>query len=235
MENPQVKMNPKTARLLKNGLGKVARGNFKAAIDEFSKVIKLQPEVIDAYLFRGNAYIDLGEYQRALPDLDYAIQENPQYGAAYYNRSIARMALGQADLALPDLDEAIRLEPDERGYYLHRSIVHSFRKEYEAALEDAAKVIELGDARAGHNNRAVIFEKMDSLPSAIAEWTKVLEIDSKNAKAYCRRGILLAMIGNRDGAIDDLNHGLKYKKELPDPLKEKAENILQELTGIEQK
>lgn len=230
-----LKVNPKVSRLLQDGLSKVVRGNFKAAIERFSKVIEVQPEIVDAYLFRGNAYIDLGEYERALPDLDYAIQKSPGYGAAYYNRSIARMALGQANLALSDLDEAIRLEPDERGYYLHRSIVHSFRAEYKAALQDATQVIELGDARAGHNNRAIIFEKMGDLPAAIAEWTTVLKIDPKNVRAYCLRGILRAAMGDQRNAIEDLKHGLRYKKEIPEQLRERVEKTLQELTGSAQK
>jgi hypothetical protein len=40
MKNLRVKVNPKVSRLLKNGLGKVATGNFKAAIEEFSKRTK---------------------------------------------------------------------------------------------------------------------------------------------------------------------------------------------------
>ncbi|RPI89613.1 MAG: tetratricopeptide repeat protein [Chloroflexi bacterium] len=229
MKNQQAK--PKVFRLLQDGLNKAARGNFKAALDKFSKAIEMQPEIVDSYVFRGNAYIDLGEYQRALADLDHAIRESPEYGAAYYNRSIARMALKQSEGALSDLDKAVQLEPDERGYYLHRSIVHSFREEYEAALEDAARVIELGDPGAGHNNRAVIFEKKGDLPAAITEWTKVLELDPNNARANCRRGILLATTGNRKSAIEDLNRALKYKKELPAPLREQAEKTLQELAG----
>lgn len=216
---------------MEDGLGKVAKGDFEAAVEKFSKAIEAQPDMLDAYSFRGNAYSDLGQYQRALTDLDYVLQRSPDHHSAYYNRSIARMALGEKDLALTDLNRAIELSPEEAGYYLHRSIVHSFREEYDLALDDASKAIEFGQPKMGHNNRAVIFEKKGDLPSAIAEWTKVLEIDPKNARAYGRRGLLLATTGDRKSAIEDLKRGMKYKKELGDPLREQVEKTLQELEG----
>lgn len=217
--------------LLEDGLGKVVKRDFEAAVDKFSKAIETQPEMLDAYSYRGNAYVDLGQYQRALADLDYVIQKSPDHHAAYYNRSTAQMGLGRTDLALADLSRAIQLAPEEPGYYLNRSAVHLVREEYDLALEDAAKAIEFGQPKMGHNNRAILFEKKGDLPAAIAEWTKVLEIDPKNARAYGRRGILLAATGDRKSAIEDLQRGMKYKKELPDPLRETVEKTLQELEG----
>lgn len=223
----------KASRLLTDGLGRIQKGDFETAIGKFSQAIEAQPDLLDAYMFRGNAYIDLGEYPQALPDLDHVIENDPDRHDAYYNRSLAHAALEQNDLALADLDRAIQLEPNELAYYLQRSIVHSFREEYEAALDDAAKAVELGDPQAGHNNRAVIFEKMGDAPSAITEWTEVIRVDPKNARAHCTRGILLAATGRRKRAIEDLQRGLWYKKELPDDLREKAEKTLQELKEAE--
>ncbi len=233
MKNPLA--NLKAFRLLDDGLNKVAKGDFESAIEKFSKAIKVQPEMLDAYSYRGNAYIDLGQYQRALADLDYVIQKSPDHHAAYYNRSTAQMGLGRTDQALADLNRAIQLAPEEPGYYLNRSAVHLVREEYDLALEDAANAIEFGEPKMGHNNRAILFEKKGDLPSAIAEWTKVLEIDRKNARAYCWRGLLLATTGDRKSAIEDLRMGMKYKKELGDPLREQVEKMLQELEGTAQK
>jgi tetratricopeptide (TPR) repeat protein len=227
MKKPLVSV--KALRHFQDGMKKVAKRDFEAAVDRFSKAIQEEPEMLDAYSFRGNAYIDLGQYARALPDLDHVLEKSPGNHAAYYNRAIARMALGEKDSALADVDQAIQLSPDESGYYLYRSIVHSLREEYDLGLQDAAKVIELGNAKAGHNNRAVIFEKKGDRSSAIAEWTNVLKIEPQNATAFCRRGLLRADAGDREGAVDDLHKGLKGKVAPPDPLRQKAEAALQGL------
>ena len=90
-------------------------------------------------------------------------------------------------------------------------------------------VIELGNTKAGHNNRAIIFEKVRDYPAAINEWTKVLKEDPNNPKAYCRRGILYEKVGNNKSAINDLIKGLKRKEQLMGDIREQAENLLQKL------
>ena len=211
------------------GIRKVAAGDFEAAIDKFSKAIQAEPDMMDAYAFRGNACLDSGDYHHAIADLDYVIQKVPDHHAAYYNRSIAKMELGDKEAALADMDQAIRLAPEETGYYLHRSIIHSFREEYSLALRDADKVIELGDAVPGYNNRAIILEKQGDSADAIEAWTKVLELNPKDGKAYCRRGILLANTGNKERAIEDLKKGLKHKEGLSDTLRAQVKDTLQGL------
>jgi len=223
--------NWKAFGLLEDGIFKVTKGDSKSAIDKFSKAIEMQPEMLDAYSFRGNAYCDLGQYQHALADLDYVIRKSSDHHAAYYNRSIARMALGESEFALADLDRAIELSPQEAGYYLHRSIVHSFREEYDLGLADAATAIELGQAKAGHNNRAVIFEKKGDLRAAISEWTSILEIEHTNNMAHCRRGLIFASLKEWEAASDDLVDGLRNKAGLPDALRQKAEKALLKITG----
>jgi tetratricopeptide (TPR) repeat protein len=216
-------------RYFRNGNMQVLKGNYQSAIKKFSKAIEANPKLLDAYLFRGNAYIDNGEYAQGVIDLDHVIQIRPDNAVAYYNRGIGHMALGHKDQALADADQSILLAPEEAGYYLHRGIIHSFREEYDLSLKDADKVIELGDAKKGHNNRAVVFEKKGDDPAAIAEWTKVLEIEPNNSTAYCKRGILLGKGGDIKSATDDLKKGLKHKEKISSSLRDQAEKALFEL------
>jgi tetratricopeptide (TPR) repeat protein len=226
--NPTV--DPETLKLFEDGLSQIEAEDFEGAIEELSKAIQVQPAMLDAWLFRGNAYYSLSDYERALHDWDHVIRNDPEVHVAYYNRSIVRMRLEQKDLALSDMDHAIRLESNKPAYYLRRANIQWFREAYDSALADAAKAIELGAAQAGHNLRALIFEeKMGDLPSAIAEWTRILKIDPKDPWASCSRGILLAATGDRKRAIRDLNKGLKNKEKLSDALREKAEKTLREL------
>lgn len=218
----------KSSKLLNDGLRKVVKGDFDAAIITFSKAIEAQPDMLDGYLYRGTAYIDIDQYQRALDDLNYVVQRDPENHLAYYNRSIAWMALGEKDLALTDLNRAIELSPEDAGYYLFRSIVLSDKEEYVLALEDTAKAIEFGESKMGHNNRAVILEKKGDISSAIVEWTKVLEIEPTNVIAYAKRGLLRAIKEERKTATEDLRYALKHKEDLPESLRWQVEKTFQE-------
>lgn len=222
--------NRKASEFFEAGFSKLETGDFEAAIEEFSKVVEVQPEFLDAYLFRGVACFNLSQYERAISDWDRIVQKDPEHHVAYFNRSAARMQLEQTDLALADIDQAIQLEPTNPRCYIQRAVIQLFRVAYDSALEDAARAIEFGAAKAGHSLRASIFEEnLGDLPSAITEWTRILKIDPKNGWAYCSRGILWAATGDRKRAIRDLQKGLRHKKELPDSVREEAEQKLQEL------
>jgi tetratricopeptide (TPR) repeat protein len=215
------------------GTTQVLKGDYEKAIKLLSKAIEAEPEHLDAHLHRGNIYIDIGDNDHALADLDFVIQKSPDNALAFYNRSIANMGLEKNDQALLDMDRAILLAPDEPGYYNHRCIIHSIREEFDLAIADADKVIELGDIKTGHNNRAVVFDKKGDFPSAIAEWTRVLEDDPNESKAYCNRGILYAKCGDNKKAATDLKQGLKNKKQLANSLRDQSEKTLLKLERAE--
>ncbi|MBN1694163.1 tetratricopeptide repeat protein [candidate division WOR-3 bacterium] len=48
------------------------------AIRDFDKAIQLNPEYVDAYYYRGNAYRSKGDYAKAIQDYDKAIELNPE-------------------------------------------------------------------------------------------------------------------------------------------------------------
>ncbi|CCQ70930.1 MULTISPECIES: tetratricopeptide repeat protein [Crocosphaera] len=67
---------------------------FKKAIDDYNKVISLNPQDGLAYLNRGIAYSRLGENQKAIPDLQKAISLSLQQGDML-NAQRARQTLQQ--------------------------------------------------------------------------------------------------------------------------------------------
>ncbi|SVD98391.1 uncharacterized protein METZ01_LOCUS451245, partial [marine metagenome] len=87
------------------------QGKLLEAIDEYGKVLELNPVFVDAYTNRGAVYTDLGEYQKAIQDYDQAIQLNPANEKAYSNRGNLYAGLGESDLALGDYSQAIGIAP----------------------------------------------------------------------------------------------------------------------------
>ena len=67
----------------------VFAGEYEAAIEKLSEVIRLDPRYAPAYTSRGSAYLYTGESQAAIQDYDTAIRlasENPDLADDYYNR-----------------------------------------------------------------------------------------------------------------------------------------------------
>jgi tetratricopeptide (TPR) repeat protein len=211
------------------GFQKVMQGDFEGAIEQYSKAIQSDPEMLEAYLHRGNAYLDSGDDERALSDYNFVIERSPHDAEAYYHRSLAHAGKKHYDLALADLNRAIEILPEEPTYYLNRSAIYAAQDAYDEAHKDTQKAIELGLVLDGYNNQAVYFERQGNASSAIAAWTKVLEIEARYSKAYLQRGLLYADIGEKSKAIEDLTQGLKGDVGVPDDLVEKAKAMLEQL------
>jgi tetratricopeptide (TPR) repeat protein len=54
-----------------------ARGNYEAAIADYTTAIGLKPDDAYAYHNRGNAYYKTGDYGRAYADWDQVLRLNP--------------------------------------------------------------------------------------------------------------------------------------------------------------
>ncbi len=88
-------------------------GNFDQAIESFTKAIKLNNNLADAYLSRGHAYAVKPDpdLNLAITDFDHAIKINPLEDSAFTGRGLAYARQGKLDLAIADFDQAIKLNP----------------------------------------------------------------------------------------------------------------------------
>ena len=88
-------------------------GNYDQAIESFTKAIKLNNNLADAYLSRGHAYAvkPNPDLNQAISDFDHAIKINPLEDSAFTGRGLAYARQGKLDLAIADFNQAIKLNP----------------------------------------------------------------------------------------------------------------------------
>ena len=67
----------------------IAKGDYDRALQDYTKVIQLNPDDASAYNNRGGAYYLKEEYKPAIVDFTKAIQLKPDYAEAYNNRGVA--------------------------------------------------------------------------------------------------------------------------------------------------
>jgi tetratricopeptide (TPR) repeat protein len=83
-----------------------------AAMGDYDSAIKTVPEMGDAYLDRGGAFITLRRWTEALADVNKGLTLNPSAPfVGYYNRAVAEQLTGDYTNAYLDYTKVLTLEP----------------------------------------------------------------------------------------------------------------------------
>ncbi|RKO90553.1 hypothetical protein BDK51DRAFT_17541, partial [Blyttiomyces helicus] len=86
-------------------------GDFKTAIELFSKAIELDPSNHVLYSNRSASYASLKEYQKAADDAEKTVQIKPDWAKGYSRKGAALHGLGDLDAAAAAYQEGLKIEP----------------------------------------------------------------------------------------------------------------------------
>lgn len=113
--------------------------DFKQAIRDFSKAIKLEPNNTCYYQNRGGAYLARGNYLEAIEDFTTAIKFERSYSKNYRQRGDARYHIQDFTGAIEDYTQAIKREPDDAHAYSNRGRAYCAANQRKLANEDFIK------------------------------------------------------------------------------------------------
>ena len=150
-------------KFYQQGLKKSQTKQYKKAVEEYSKAIKLAPYFTDAYLKRCEMYYKLGNYQGVLDDCYRIITINPAIAKAFYYQGRARYSLGYIDGAIESYSEAIRQDPNYAQAYYYRGVAYRDIKENLAAVENFQIAGELFIARGNQSAYLIAKQNVNSL------------------------------------------------------------------------
>jgi tetratricopeptide (TPR) repeat protein len=95
--------------------------DYYGVLDDYSKVISLEPSLFYAYYNRACIQVKLYNYAEAIKDYSLAIDLNRDFKEAYYNRGITHIYLSDTTNACYDLSKAGELGVDN-AYLLIRKL-----------------------------------------------------------------------------------------------------------------
>ena len=119
------------------------KGDPDKALENLNKAITLDPDFIEAYLTRAEAYMSIGEQEKAFEDFNKAIQLDPNSADIYYTRGKVYSDLKQHEKAFEDFNQAIRLKPNFADVYFERGKVYFSTSIYQKAYEDFSKALSI--------------------------------------------------------------------------------------------
>jgi len=119
--------------------------DYKGAFDDFNKALELNAKFADAYLKRGDLYIEINKSELALKDYSEAIKCDSNYVEAYSKRAVLYEDLDMIEEALKDFKTAIRLNPTDPYLYRNRGLLKENKlKDLQSAKEDYKTAEKLG-------------------------------------------------------------------------------------------
>jgi tetratricopeptide (TPR) repeat protein len=234
---------PNTALdFLERGILLAMRSDFDLAIMNFSDALKLNPDLVGAYMLRGRALfasvsnvLGLGEnfslvgttissgevsaeklevLTLAVDDFAQAIRLSPNPVRAYIERGSAYLHMGNYNSAMADFNQAIRFDPNYAEGYNSRALVYYQNGNFDRALTDFNQALSLEPAYAtAYYNRGLVYTHQGDHERAIIEYTKAIELEPSALVAYNNRGLSYKELGEYELAMADFNWAIDYKSD----------------------
>ncbi len=195
----EAEYDSQAVELFNQGLNKAQAGDFLAAIQLYTKVIEINPDLYLAYDNRGLALRDLGKYEEAITDFTKAIDIQPDDYQAYNGRGATLSDLGRYEEAIADFTQAIQIKPDFYQAYDNRgAVLCDHLGKYKEAIADFERVLEIQPEKfSAWRNRGVALENSGNYKTAIANWDEGLtKLNPKDKEYQLGCGTLHWMKGN---------------------------------------
>jgi tetratricopeptide (TPR) repeat protein len=164
-------------------------GKNKQAIRYFNEAIVEMPDSIEILLGRGLANYQLGNNQNCIADFNTYLLAGGTNPLVY--RQLGLIYLKSASLP-SQLDSTILF-------------LEQYKGKANTIDNEASKAIVLA-----YLSRGKILMQTEKEVEAMADFTKVIELDPTNAEAYLQRGKIMISVGQNFEGCTDLQNALKY-------------------------
>jgi len=130
------------------GQAALRQGEFVRAIEEFKKVLTLDPNLLEAEVNLGLAYQGLLQYDLAVRYLDKAVRERPNLLGLNVVVGMDYLKLDSADKASPFLQRALKLDPSNRDAHEAMVLYHLSQENFRGAAAEFRQIAALDSDKA---------------------------------------------------------------------------------------
>ncbi|XP_078005306.1 tetratricopeptide repeat protein 6 [Phascolarctos cinereus] len=195
-------------------------GEFEEAVYSFTRVLELNPFFVDAYVGRGNSYMEYGHEaaeKQAQKDFIKALHFNPAYPKARISFGYNLQSQGKFQKAWNHFTICVDIDPGNYQAYEGRGIVCLQMGDNFAAIQDLNSALKITTSAEFLTNRGVIHEFMGERHIAMKDYQAALSINPKYSLAYFNAGNIYLHHRQFSQANDFYSKALEF-----DPLNDSA-------------
>jgi len=150
------------------------KSRHKEALEEFKKVLLIDPNYVKAYNGMGVSYDLLGDFSRAIEYYNDALKLDPNLGYVYNNLGYSYLLQGNLDDAMTALKRAIVINVQDQRFHNNLGLAYGEKGQYDTALAEFKLA---GDEAKAHHNLTQIYFKKGLVDEAKNQYAMALKID----------------------------------------------------------
>ena len=171
----------------------LSAGDADAAIVNLNTAIDTNPKMVEAYILRGEIYMQIGDYEKSMADFNKALDIDAKNSIAYYDRSLLNTRLLDYDAAMIDINNALATfaaNPNEvlqmRDLYAKRGQLNLWLKNWEGAVADYTNALARPEGRISavfYADRAEAYTNLGELAKAVEDYASAIRVLNEQAQA----------------------------------------------------
>ncbi len=194
----------------KSGLTLSEAGNYKEAVDQFTRSLVIDPEYLQSYLERARVYEAMNELQKAADDLQRALAFEQKKESLYYEAARLNYLLSNYDNALELTSESIGLKSNYEPAYRIQCLILMATGDYPGALVSINKALALKDSPENNFYHGQVSENMKNYDQAETFYSKAISRNSKYTEAYLALATLFLDTNKPEAAMKNCNSVIAY-------------------------
>jgi predicted O-linked N-acetylglucosamine transferase (SPINDLY family) len=198
-------------------------GRHGEALADFDKLLRLEPQHIEALYNRGRSLQGLKRNVEALDAFDRLLRSEPKHAEALVARGIALLELDRDEEAIGALQSALRIEPENAGALSNYSCALLRVQQPEEALLRADQALAIDSERAdAWHNRGAALAALKEHAKALDCYDRALAIDPQNAVTWANRGTALVALRRNEESLPNFARALALDPLCVDALSSRA-------------
>ncbi len=172
-----------------SGKTKLLAGELDAAIADLTAAIDAGGASVDAYILRGEAYMQSGDYRSAMDDFNAALAKDGANAVAYYDRSLLNTRLEDYGAAMNDINNALAANASNpsailqmRDLYAKRGQLNLWMKNWQGAIADYTNSLARPEGTVNpsvYAERAEAYTALNNYAEAINDYASAIRVISE--------------------------------------------------------
>ena len=178
-------------------------GRQQEALQDYTRAIEMDPDNHQAWLNRGNAYLDLGRLNEALSDINASLERYDQLAKSWVNRGVVNAQLRNYNEAQSDFSKAIELDPNYPDSYLNRGVMYAQLGQTNQAIQDLQRYVQFrpGDHQVWFDI-GNLYQSAGNHTNAVEQYSRAIDL-SPMPRYFLARATSYQALGNQAAARSD--------------------------------